>query len=304
MSVSTASRATPAAKPRAKAPVRAGLVSRRVTKVVLSAIAAVVTAFSIFPVYWMVQTSFQPNNEILGSEVNFWPENFTLRNYETVLFDTTRSQFMPALGNSVVVTVSTVIIALVFAFLASLAVTRFRFKSRKGFILTILIVQMIPAEAMIVSTYRVLDSWSLLNTIMGLTIVYVATVLPFTIWTLRGFVNGVPVELEEAAMIDGLSRSGAFWRITLPLLAPGLVATGVFGFIQAWNEFLLALVVNSRPEMMTLPVWLRTFQIANGTTNWAAIMAGSTLMAIPVIIFFLIVQGRMTSGLVSGAVKG
>ncbi|EAR24984.1 putative sugar transporter integral membrane protein [marine actinobacterium PHSC20C1] len=304
MSVSTASRVTSAARSRAKAPPRPGSVSRRVTKVVLSALAAVVTAFSIFPVYWMVQTSFQPNNEIIGSEVNFWPQNFTLRNYETVLFDTTRSQFMPALGNSVVVTVSTVVIALVFAFLASLAVTRFRFKSRKGFILTILIVQMIPAEAMIVSTYRVLDSWSLLNTIMGLTIVYVATVLPFTIWTLRGFVNGVPVELEEAAMIDGLSRSGAFWRITLPLLAPGLVATGVFGFIQAWNEFLLALVVNSRPEMMTLPVWLRTFQIANGTTNWAAIMAGSTLMAIPVIVFFLIVQGRMTSGLVSGAVKG
>jgi N,N'-diacetylchitobiose transport system permease protein len=294
----------PIATPRATNPARRGSVARRVNKVILSAIAAVITAFSIFPVYWMVQTSFQPNNEIIGSEVNFWPKTFTLRNYETVLFDTTRSQFMPALGNSIVVTVSTVVIALVFAFLASLAVTRFRFKSRKGFILTILIVQMIPAEAMIVSTYRVLDSWSLLNTIMGLTIVYVATVLPFTIWTLRGFVNGVPVELEEAAMIDGLSRSGAFWRITLPLLAPGLVATGVFGFIQAWNEFLLALVVNSRPEMMTLPVWLRTFQIANGTTNWSAIMAGSTLMAIPVIIFFLVVQGRMTSGLVSGAVKG
>jgi len=300
----TATRPTSAAATRTPMPARRGSVSRRVKKIALAAIALVVTVFSIFPVYWMVQTSFQPNNEILGSEVNFWPQNFTLRNYETVLFDATRSQFMPALGNSIVVTVSTVIIALVFAFLASLAVTRFRFKSRKGFILTILIVQMIPAEAMIVSTYRVLDSWSLLNTIMGLTIVYVATVLPFTIWTLRGFVNGVPVELEEAAMIDGLSRSGAFWKITLPLLAPGLVATGVFGFIQAWNEFLLALVVNSRPEMMTLPVWLRTFQIANGTTNWAAIMAGSTLMAIPVIIFFLIVQGRMTSGLVSGAVKG
>ncbi len=211
---------------------------------------------------------------------------------------------MPALRNSLIVTLITVVVALVFAFLASLAVTRFRFKSRKGFILTILIVQMIPAEAMIVSTYRVLDSWSLLNTIAGLSLVYIATVLPFTIWTLRGFVNGVPIDLEEAGMIDGLSRTGAFWRITFPLLAPGLVATGVFGFIQAWNEFLLALVVNSRPEMMTLPVWLRTFQIANGTTNWAAIMAGSTLMAIPVIIFFLIVQGRMTSGLVSGAVKG
>ena len=157
---------------------------------------------------------------------------------------------------------------------------------------------------MIVSIYRILDGWALLNTIIGLTLVYVASVLPFTIWTLRGFVNGVPADLEEAGMIDGLSRTGAFWKITFPLLAPGLVATGVFGFIQAWNEFLLALVVMSRPESMTLPIWLRTFQVAHGTTNWAAIMAGSTLMSIPVIIFFLIVQGRMTQGLVAGAVKG
>ena len=275
-----------------------------VTQIVLSVIAVAIFIAAVFPVYWMIQTSFQPTRDIIGSDVNFWPENFTLRNYQTVLFDTTRSEFLPALKNSVMVTVSTVVVALIFAFLAALAVTRFRFKSRKGFIITILIVQMIPGEAMIVSIFRVLDSWQLLNTIIGLTIVYVATVLPFTIWTLRGFVNGIPIELEEAGMIDGLSRTGAFWKITFPLLAPGLVATGVFGFIQAWNEFLLALVVNSQPGMQTLPVWLRTFQIANGTTNWGGIMAGSTLMAIPVIIFFLIVQGRMTSGLVSGAVKG
>ena len=163
---------------------------------------------------------------------------------------------------------------------------------------------MIPGEAMIVSVFRVIDGWHLLNTIIGLTLVYIATVLPFTIWTLRGFVNGVPAELEEAAMIDGCSRAGAFWRVTFPLLAPGLIATGVFGFIQAWNEFIMALVLNARPEQMTLPVWLRTFLVATGTTNWAAIMAGSVLMAIPVIVFFLFVQGRMTSGLVSGAVKG
>ncbi|RXZ87616.1 carbohydrate ABC transporter permease [Agromyces atrinae] len=252
----------------------------------------------------MINTSFQPNNEIRGNEMHFWPDNFTWRNYETVLFDPGRTPFLPALGNSLLVTISTVVIALVFAFLASVAVTRFRFKTRKAFIITILVVQMIPGEAMIVSIFRVLDGWHLLNTIIGLTVVYVATVLPFTIWTLRGFVNGVPADLEEAGMIDGLSRAGAFWRITFPLLAPGLVATGVFGFIQAWNEFVLALVVNARPEMMTLPVWLRTYQTLTGTTNWAAIMAGSTLMAIPVVIFFLIVQGRMTSGLVAGAVKG
>ncbi|MEJ3404323.1 carbohydrate ABC transporter permease [Rathayibacter sp. YIM 133350] len=283
---------------------RRGKGRKRVVTVVLSAVSVLVFLASVFPVYWMINTSFQPNNEIRGRVLHFVPDNFTLRNYATVLFDPGRTPFLPAFANSLIVTVLTVAIALVFAFLASLAVTRFNFRSRKLFIITILIVQMIPGEAMIVSIFRVLDGWHLLNSIAGLTIVYVATVLPFTIWTLRGFVNGVPAELEEAGMIDGLSRSGAFWRITFPLLAPGLVATGVFGFIQAWNEFLLALVVNARPESMTLPVWLRTFQTLTGTTNWAAIMAGSTLMAIPVIVFFLIVQGRMTSGLVSGAVKG
>ena len=277
---------------------------KRAISAALSATAVVIFIVSVFPVYWMMQTSFQPTGDIIGSEVHFWPQSFTLRNYETVFFDSSRAQFIPAFKNSLMVTALTVVVALIFAFLASLAVTRFRFRSRRAFILTILIVQMIPGEAMIISTYRLLDGWNLLNTILGLSIVYIATVLPFTIWTLRGFVNGVPIELEEAGMIDGLSRMGAFWRITFPLLAPGLIATGVFGFIQAWNEFLLALVVNSRPDMMTLPVWLRTFQIANGTTNWGGIMAGSTLMAIPVIIFFLIVQGRLTSGLVSGAVKG
>lgn len=283
---------------------RSGSGRRRVNTVLLSAVSVLLFALFVFPVYWMVNTSFQPNNAIRGSDIHFWPDNFTLRNYETVLFDPGRTPFLPALGNSLVITILTVVIALVFAFLASIAVTRFRFKSRRTFIIAILVVQMVPGEAMIVSIFRVIDGWHLLNTIAGLTLVYIATVLPFTIWTLRGFVNGVPVELEEAAMIDGCSRAGAFWRVTFPLLAPGLIATGVFGFIQAWNEFLMALVLNARPEMMTLPVWLRTFLVATGTTNWAAIMAGSTLMAIPVIVFFLIVQGRMTSGLVSGAVKG
>lgn len=281
-----------------------GLAPTRRATWLWSTLGVIVFAWCVFPVYWMVNTSLLPNNETRGSTPHFFPSEFTTANYHTVLSGGGRAEFLPALGNSLMVTVSTVVIALVFAFLAALAVTRFRFLGRKGFIFLILIIQMIPGEAMIVSTYQVLDGWDLLNSITGLTLVYVATVLPFTIWMLRGFVQGVPVELEEAAMIDGCTRAGAFWRITFPLMAPGLVATGVFGFIQAWNEFLLALVVNSRPEMMTLPVWLRTFQQATQTTNWAAIMAGSTLMTIPVVLFFLIVQGRMTKGLVAGAVKG
>ncbi|WP_353826816.1 carbohydrate ABC transporter permease [Agromyces sp. SYSU T0242] len=305
MSAATAIAPRTAGAPAPKtAPARRSRGRKRLSTALWSALSVALFALFSFPVYWMVNTSLQPNNEIRGSEIHFWPDNFTLRNYATVLFDPGRTPFAPAAVNSLIVTLTTVLVALVFAFLAAVAVTRFRFRSRRGFIVMILVIQMIPGEAMIVSIFRVIDGWQLLNTLIGLTIVYVATVLPFTIWTLRGFVNGVPADLEEAAMIDGCSRAGAFWRVTFPLLAPGLVATGVFGFIQAWNEFVIALVLNARPEMMTLPVWLRTFLVANGTTNWAAIMAGSTLMAIPVVIFFLIVQGRMTSGLVSGAVKG
>ncbi|WP_322409703.1 carbohydrate ABC transporter permease [Microbacterium invictum] len=277
---------------------------RRVGSVLAALAGLFVFACSVFPVYWMVNTSLQPNGQVRGSTLRLWPENLTFDNYLGVIFDHDRAPFLPALGNSLAVTLLTVAVSLVFAFLAALAVTRFRFRSRAAFIVTILIIQMIPAEALIISVFRLIDGWQLLNTVIGLTAVYLATVLPFTIWTLRGFVNGVPIELEEAAMIDGLSRSQAFWRVTFPLLAPGLVATGVFGFIQAWNEFVFALVLNPRPEAMTLPVWLRTFLDPNGGINWAELMAGSTLVSIPVVVFFLIVQSRMTSGLVSGAVKG
>lgn len=265
--------------------------------------AIVVFAGSVFPVYWMLNTSLLPNRLIRNYEPTFFPTEATLANYAT-LFQDSQFPFLLALGNSLMVTVITVVVALVFGFLAAVAATRFAFLGRHAFIVIILIVQMIPGEAMIISLYSMLDSWDMLNSIRGLSLLYVASVLPFTVWMLRGFAVGVPLELEEAARIDGCSRLGAFARVTFPLMAPGLIATGVFGFIQAWNEFVLALVVMSRPESLTLPVWLRSFQQANRGTDWGAIMAGSMLMSIPVVIFFLIVQSRMTSGLVSGAVKG
>jgi N,N'-diacetylchitobiose transport system permease protein len=305
--VSTATRPAPnGARAAAARPPRDSRprVRRRVGSILTGLAALVVFVASVFPVYWMVNTSLQPNAQVRGSEIHFWPDNGTLDNYANVILGDTRAPFGPALANSLAVSLITVSVALVFAFLAALAVTRFRFRSRAGFIIAILIVQMIPAEAMIISIFRLVDGWHLLNTVLGLSAVYIATVLPFTIWTLRGFVNGVPADLEEAAMIDGLSRAGAFWRITFPLLAPGLVATGIFGFIQAWNEFVFALVLNPRPEAMTLPVWLRTFLDPNGGINWAELMAASTLVAIPVVVFFLLVQRRMTGGLVAGAVKG
>jgi len=274
-------------------------------RVLLSALAVIVFVLSVFPVYWMVNSSLLPTSAVQDTVPHFWPDEFTLRNFVRVITQPSGSiEFLPALGTSLAVTIGTVVFALLFAFFAALALTRFRFRSRRTLVVALLVAQMIPAEAMIVSIFRVLDGWQLLNSIIGLTLVYLATVLPFTIWTLRGFVGGIPIELEEAAMVDGCSRMGAFIRVTLPLLGPGLTATGVFAFIQAWNEFTFALVIMNKPETRTLPVWLTAFVQATQATDWAAIMAGSTLMAVPVIIFFLLVQGRMASGIAAGAVKG
>jgi N,N'-diacetylchitobiose transport system permease protein len=254
-----------------------------------------------FPVYWMVNTSLLERRKIRSPEPTWAPFGGTIDNYRRV-FEGDR--FVNALTTSLAVTLLTVVAALVFAFLAAVAVSRFRFRGRRSLVVALLVIQMIPVEGLFISQYKMLEGLELLNTVLGLTIVYVASVLPFTVWTLRGFVAGVPYELEEAAMIDGCSRFQAFRRVTFPLLAPGLVATGVFGFIQAWNEFTLAVVVMTREDRQTLPVWLTTFTEVNRGTDWGAIMAGSTLIAIPVVIFFLVVQGRMVAGLTAGAVKG
>jgi N,N'-diacetylchitobiose transport system permease protein len=254
-----------------------------------------------FPVYWMVLTSFRRGVDIQKATPQFVPSPGTLANYRKVF---ERDFFWTAVKNSLTVTLLVLVLALFIAFLAAVAVSRYRFRGRRAFLITVLVVQMVPAEALIISLFRILDGWELINTILGLTLTYLAFVLPFTIWILRGFVANVPKELEEAAMVDGSSRFRAFMTITLPLVAPGLVATGVFAFIQAWNEFIFALVIMNRPENQTLPVWLQAFNEGARGTDWGGVMAGSTLMAIPVVIFFLLVQRRVASGLTAGAVKG
>lgn len=267
----------------------------------LGALAVVVALLWVFPVYWMISSAFLPTNRLRTPEPTFFPVEGTLSNFRRVLADPT---FLESFRVSLAVTGLTLAAAILFAFLAALAVSRFRFRGRKSFIVTVLVVQMIPAEGLFISQYQMLDGWRLVNSVVGLSIVYVAAILPFTIWMLRGFVSGVPIELEEAATVDGCSRTGAFFRITFPLLAPGLVASGVYGFLQAWNEYTLALVVMTEPSRRTLPLWLQGLVEANRATDWGVVMAGAALIAVPVIAFFLVVQHRMTAGLVSGAVKG
>ena len=277
--------------------------SRTLTRWTFSALALVCAAAWAFPVYWMVSSSLMSNARLRSATPSFWPVSPTLSNYAAVVEG---SSFTSALRMSLLVTGVTVVAVIAFAFLAALAVSRFRFRGRTSFVLTILLVQMLPAEGLFIAQYKMLSGAQLLNSVLGISVLYTAAIVPFTIWMLRGFVAGVPIELEEAAMVDGLSRVQAFLRITFPLLAPGLVASGVYAFLQAWNEFTIALVALPAESAKTLPLWLRSFlsASANRGVDWGEVMAASALIAVPVIVFFLFVQGRMTSGLVSGAVKG
>lgn len=277
---------------------------RRKLKRSVAAVATVLVAIVwAFPVYWMINSSFLTPLTISRLDPTFVPFGGTFQNYRAV---TTETPFSEALKMSILVVAATLFVCIAFATLAAFAISRFRFKGRRSFVLTVILVQMLPAEAMFIAQFKMIAGMGLLDSLAGVSIIYVAMVVPFTIWMLRGFIASVPAELEEAAMVDGCTRLGAFRRITFPLIAPGLVASGVFAFIQVWNEFALASVLLSDDEVQTLPLWLRDIaQQSNlGAPEWGQIMAGSVLVAVPVMIFFVIVQGRMAQGLVGGAVKG
>ncbi|WP_370647838.1 carbohydrate ABC transporter permease [Leucobacter aridicollis] len=271
-------------------------------RIVLNVVGVLLAVVWAFPVYWMVNSALLPNVVLEKTRPTLLPFGGSLKNFQAVIAD---GSFFKALGISVSIAAIVVVVCLIFAFLAALAISRFRFKGRRSFVLAVLFIQMLPAEGMFIAQYKLMAGLGLLNSIIGVSIIYIAAVVPFTIWMLRGFVAGIPADLEEAAMVDGLSRTQAFLRITFPLLAPGLVASGIYAFLQAWNEFTVALVLLDA-DNKTLPLWLRGFiqQSASTAIDWGQVMAASTLVAVPVIIFFMFVQGRMTSGLVSGAVKG
>jgi N,N'-diacetylchitobiose transport system permease protein len=182
-------------------------------------------------------------------------------------------------------------------------VARFRFRLRTSFLVLLLVVQMIPLEALVIPLFLMIQRLELYNTLAGLILTYIGFSLPFAVWMLRGFVAAVPKELEEAAAIDGASRAQIFWRILLPLVAPGLVATSIYSFIVAWNELIFALTFINDQSRYTLPVAM-TFFFGRDDTAWGPLMAASTLLTLPVMVFFILVQRRMVSGLVAGSVKG
>ena len=270
-------------------------------KIAVNTILVITSLVWLLPVYWMVNSAFQTEKNLLSSPPKLIPAPLTTEHFAKVL---SSPAFHSALLMSLSAAVITVVATTLCSLLAALALARFNFRGRRTLIVAILVIQMIPAEALFISQYRMLDSWALLNSVAGLSLLYVGGVLPFVTWMMRGYVEAVPEELEQAAMIDGCTRIQAFMRVTLPLLAPGLVSTSVFAFLHSWNEYTLALIVLSRDSAVTLPLWLQSFQQGLQGSDWGGVMAGSTLITIPVLILFIFVQNRMSTGMVSGAVKG
>ena len=254
----------------------------------------------VFPVYWMVSTAFKKGSDVLSLTPEWFPHHPTLFNFTDAIH---RPYFWRDVENSLIIVVSVVALSLALAFLAALALAKFRFHGRKAFVVIIFAVQMVPLNALIIPLYISLSRVHQVNRLSGVVITYLTFVLPFCVWTLRGFVAGVPKDIEEAALVDGSTRFGAFFRILLPLVAPGLVATSIFAFIQAWNEFLMAYVLLSSNDKQTLSIWLANFTTSRGT-DWGPLMAGATLTALPVVAFFVLVHRRIAFGLTAGAVRG
>ncbi|MEO3752967.1 carbohydrate ABC transporter permease [Streptomyces sp. B6B3] len=253
--------------------------------------------FTLFPVYWMVSSAFDPGADHRGSAV--LPEGLTLEHFRYV-FGT--GEFGGYLLNSLLVGLGTVLLSGLLALFAAVAVARFAFRMRTTVLVLILVVQMVPLEALVIPLFLQMRDLDLLNSLLGLTIVYLAFSLPFAIWTLRGFVAAVPKEVEEAAYLDGCGWWRMFRSVLLPLVAPGLVATSVFAFIVAWNEFVFAVTFLQDDEKYTAAVGLHRF-FGQYETEWGAVMAGSTLITLPVLIFFVIVQRRLAGGLAAGAIR-
>lgn len=294
MSIAAKSGPAPATAPKARRP------SRRKSRAGWNILGVLIAVVMGFPVYWMVITALRPSQEILSYHQKLYPSSVTLDQFK-------RAMDMPNFWNnaksSVIISASSVVIAIGIGLLAAYALARFRFWGRRGLMITLLVVQLVPATSMLIPIYIQLNKAGGLNQYWGVIAVYAASTLPFSVWMLRGFIVNIPRELEESAMVDGCSQLTAFRRVVLPLLAPGLVAASIYALMTAWNEYLFAYVLLQDNSKYTLSIWLLDFTGQRGT-DYGALMAGSILIALPVVIFFLFVQRKVASGLTAGAVKG
>jgi trehalose/maltose transport system permease protein len=275
----------------------------RLRRVLLYLLVLVIAVFLLFPVYWAAKTAVSPDQEIYATPAAYVPHSFTLQHFSNALSD---PRFLRSIVNSLIVGGAVTAISILLGAFAAYALGRFAFRGRSLMRYVILSMSIFPQIAILGSLYRLLTATHLYNTLFALIGTYLIFILPFTVWTMASFFQQLPRELEEAAYIDGASAMQTFWRVMLPLAAPGLAATAILAVIAAWNEFLFALSFESDSSNWTVPVMISNVgaQSSAYTIPWGDQMAASLVVMIPVIALVLLLQRRIVAGLTGGSVKG
>ena len=263
----------------------------------------IVCMFALFPFIWMISTSLKTNAEIYSVNPSFIPKDSTMSGYvnmfttETATFD-----FKQWAANSVFVAFFTTAFSMIIAVLGGYGISRYRFKGRGALTYIVLTTQVLPGSLLMIPLYIIMSNFGLLDTKTGLMLAYVTFTVPFCTWMMKGFFDSIPVSLEEAAKVDGAGTLRCFFTVVLPLTVPGLVSTGLFAFINGWNEYLFASSFMQSYSNWTLPVGIASFK-GQYATDWGTLMAGSVLITIPVVILFLCLQKHLVGGMTAGAVK-
>jgi len=254
----------------------------------------------VFPFYWMTITAFKSETQMRSLVSMFWPDPVVLDNFRHLLGET---DFLAWFKNSVFVAVSSTLVATAIGTLGAYSLARLSFLGRAFMSSAVLITYLVPPSILFIPLYAQIRNLGLADSLAGLIAAYPSFTVPFVTWLLMGYFESIPIELEEAAMIDGATRFGAFRRVILPLAAPGVLAAGLYAFTQAWNEFLYALVFITDVKLRTLPVGLSSF-ITGDVYGWGYLMAGAVLTTLPVIAAYTYLQKYMVEGLTAGSVKG
>lgn len=272
-------------------------------KIITVLLVVLVCAFALFPFLWMISTSFKPAEEVYTNTPAFIPDHPTAQGYvEMLTTESSTFDFKKWAVNSVVIALMTTVFSMVTATLGGYGLSRFRFRGRGALSYIVLTTQVLPGSLLMIPLYIIMGNLQLLDTRLGLVIAYATFSVPFCTWMMKGFFDSIPLSLEEAAKVDGAGRFRCFATVVMPLTVPGLVATGLFAFINGWNEYLFASTFMKSYENWTLPMGIASFQ-GQYTTNWGTLMAGSVLVTIPVVVLFLALQKHLVGGMTAGAVK-
>ncbi len=272
----------------------------RVANAIIFVVLLAVTAATLYPALAVVSISLRPGDRLLSTSLAIIPEDATIDAYRRLFLE---EPFLRWLGHSLLVSVSVAILGTALASMAGYAFSRFSFVGKKAGLAGLLVTQMFPATMLLLPLYILLSRLHLLNSFVGLSVIYTATALPFCTWQMKGYYDTIPTSLEEAASLDGSTAAGTLWRVILPLAKPAIAITGLFSFMSAWAEYLVAAQILQDPVLYTLPLGLKGFQ-SNLSTEWSLYAAGAVVVSVPVVILFLAVNRWLIGGLTVGSVKG